>query len=201
MNFLAHLYLSGPNPKIKVGNFIGDFVKGRSFINHFETGIAQGIELHRAIDYFTDHHPVVQESKNRLRPKYRHYSGVIVDVFYDHFLASNWKDFSEESLANFAAQSYQIIEEHKTILPEEVKGMMPYMVSGNWLLNYSKIEGIHRALSGISRRTSFPSKMEEAAEDLKQNRSGFEQEFNLFFPELQKFCQDWIESLGLTNKE
>src|SRR5258708_9145485 len=110
-----------------VGNFIGDFVKGRSLVATYGDGIAKGIELHRAIDEFTDHHPVVKLSKNRLRPKYRHYSGVIVDIFYDHFLAANWNTYSEEPLDRYAARVYQIVLEHKTILPERLHQILPYI--------------------------------------------------------------------------
>lgn len=197
MNFLAHLYLSGPYPKIKVGNFIADFVKGPKFADRFESGIAKGIELHREIDHFTDHHEVVQQSKNRLRPKYRHYSGVIVDVFYDHILARNWSSYSSDTLASFASNSYSILEQHESILPEEANGMMPYMVQGNWLLNYQSVEGIHRALSGMSRRTTFKSKMEEASIDLKNHYHDFEAEFNKFFPELRQFCNKWLDDHGI----
>src|SRR6188768_77560 len=102
MNFLAHLYLSGNDNKIMVGNFIADFVKGRVALNQFEPAIIRGIELHRAIDEYTDNHPVVTISKNRLRPTYRHYSGVIVDVFYDHFLARNWNTYHSDLLPDFA---------------------------------------------------------------------------------------------------
>src|SRR5450432_1821563 len=90
MNFLAHLYLSGDNPQVMIGNFIGDFVKGKNLTERFDTDVAKGIALHREIDWFTDTHIVVKQSKDRLRPKYRHYAGVIVDIFYDHFLAKNW---------------------------------------------------------------------------------------------------------------
>jgi acyl carrier protein phosphodiesterase len=110
MNFLAHLYLSGNNDKIMVGNFMGDFVKGRSALEQFEPEIIRGIELHRAIDEFTDSHAVVSASKDRLRPKYRHYSGVIVDVFYDHFLARNWSDYHDELLPDFADRAYGVIQ-------------------------------------------------------------------------------------------
>ena len=102
MNFLAHLYLSGDNEQIIVGNFIGDFVKGRNALQTFDPTIALGIELHRAIDQFTDTHPVVRSSKDRLRPKYRHYAGVIVDIFYDHFLARKWNDYHKTPLPEFA---------------------------------------------------------------------------------------------------
>ena len=105
MNFLAHLYLSGDNPKVKVGNFIGDFVKGKNLKDRFEADIARGIGLHREIDWFTDTHSIVKQSKDRLRPKYRHYSGVIVDIFYDHFLAKNWDRYSKQLLPDFAEES------------------------------------------------------------------------------------------------
>lgn len=187
MNFLAHLYLSGDNHKIMLGNFIGDFVKGRNAMEQFDPEIVRGIQLHRAIDEFTDSHPVVAASKNRLRPKYRHYSGVIVDVFYDHFLARNWNLYHQELLPDFANKVYDIIQAHDNILPKEVKFMMPYMINGNWLVNYSNTEGIHRALSGMARRTPYESKMEQSVEDLKNNYAEFSQEFASFFPVLKQF--------------
>ena len=193
MNFLAHLYLSGNDQKIMVGNFIADFVKGRRALTQFEPEIIRGIELHRAIDEFTDSHPIVSTSKNRLRPKYRHYSGVIVDVFYDHFLARNWNTYHTDLLPDFSDKAYGIIQSFDSILPEEVKYMMPYMINGNWLVNYSKLEGIHLALSGLSGRTPYESKMEEAVADLELHYTNFEQEFKIFFPELKSFCEKWKE--------
>lgn len=135
---------------------------------------------------------MVQGSKNRLRPKYRHYSGVIVDMFYDHLLAKNWSLYSKEPLEDFADRCYALIQDKEAILPEEVNRLMPYMISGNWLVNYAKTEGLHRALSGMARRTPFESKMDEAVVDLKENYSAFEKEFHQFYPELEKFAADWI---------
>jgi len=195
MNFLAHLYLSGANHKIMIGNFIGDFVKGRNSLEQFDSEIIRGIELHRAIDEFTDSHPTVTASKNRLRPKYRHYSGVIVDVFYDHFLARNWNIYHTELLPDFADKAYGIIQAHELILPKEVKFMMPYMIKGNWLVNYAKTEGIHRALSGMARRTPYESKMDEAVVDLKLNYGEFQNEFTEFFPQLNSFSQKFLSDL------
>lgn len=171
-----------------VGNFIGDFVKGKIALAEFDPEIIKGIELHRAIDEFTDRHEVVTASKNRLRPKYRHYSGVIVDVFYDHFLAKNWNTYHSELLPDFADKAYGIIQSYDAILPKEVKFMMPYMIKGNWLVNYAKTEGIHRALSGMARRTPYESKMEQSVEDLRENYNDFKHEFEKFFPELSSFA-------------
>ncbi len=192
MNFLAHLYLSGDNPKIKTGNFIGDFVKGRNPGERFEADIAKGISLHREIDWYTDTHKIVKQSKDRLRPKYRHYSGVIVDVFYDHFLARNWNNYSSQQLPDFATDCYSIIQQHESIVPEGVNYMLPYMINGNWLVNYATVEGIHRALSGMAKRTRFESKMEESSVDLENWYDHFKEEFDLFFPELVLHCKLWL---------
>ena len=192
MNFLAHLYLSGDQPAIMAGNFMGDFVKGKSYLQLYEADIVKGIELHRSIDEFTDNHPIVTESKNRLRPAYRHYSGVIVDVFYDHFLAHNWNTFHPEKLEVFAQKSYQIILSFDPILPHELKRMMPYMINGNWLVSYRELEGIHRSLSGMARRTPYDSKMDKAVTDLQEHYEAFKNEFMEFFPQLDAFCKAFL---------
>lgn len=191
MNFLAHLYLSGDDSRTMVGNFIGDFVKGRNLHEQFEPGIVKGIELHRAIDAFTDTHPVVKESKVRLRAKYRHFAPVIVDVFYDHFLASDWSLYHHQDLPGFAQYAYDTLMSFDSILPEGVRRMLPYMINGNWLLNYAQVEGIQRALTGMTRRSPYDSKMDESVNDLRQHYDEFHAEFTLFFPELVKFCDDF----------
>lgn len=192
MNFLAHLYLSGDDPKIMVGNFIGDFVKGKNVGGRFEKDIAFGIELHRSIDEFTDHHDIVRTSKKRIRDKYRHYSGVIVDMYYDHFLANQWSQLHPEPLASFAERSYDIMTQHKSVLPEQVNQLLPYMISGNWLVGYGYVEGIGRALSGMSRRTPFQSKMEEAVTDLREHYELFRNEFLEFIPLLKSHTDGMI---------
>ena len=184
MNFLAHLYLSGSDEEIKVGNFIGDFVKGNPR-DQYDGKIVDGIIIHREIDRYTDLHPVSQRSKKRLVEKYRHYSGVIIDIFYDHFLANHWSDFSDIPLADFADESYAIMNKHIDIFPEKARFMLPYMERYNWLVNYAKINGIQRTLQGMSQRTSFRSKMEEATADLEENYEDFERDFFDFFPEIR----------------
>jgi len=191
MNFLAHVYLSGDDEETMVGNFIGDFVKGRDLKAQFGEGIARGIELHRAIDEFTDKHPIVKQSKARLFPTYRHYSAVIVDIFYDHYLAAGWSTYSEEPLEDYAQRVYHLMAKHDSILPEEVRYMLGYMTRGNWLVGYSYVEGIRRALTGMSRRATFESKMDQAVDDLKRDYDSFGADFNKFFPELVRFSTEW----------
>ncbi len=192
MNFLAHIYLSQGHEKLMVGNFIGDFVKGNQ-LESFEEEIKIGVNLHRAIDEYTDTHEIVKLSKGKLREKYRHYSGVIVDVYYDHFLAKNWDTYHQIPLLQFTEQTYQQLLKYNFILPAGAQRMLPYMRDGNWLFNYSKIEGIHQALSGMARRTKFNSKMEQSSEDLRIHYSEFEAEFTSFFKDLTSFSSDWIK--------
>lgn len=194
MNFLAHLFLSGENENILVGNFIADFVKGKRALESFDIKIRRGIELHRAIDLFTDTHAVVASSKDKLRPKYRHYAGVIVDVFYDHYLAKNWGLYANVRLEDFADRAYKTLQRNYNSLPVGVQQMLPYMVRGNWLVNYSRPEGIGRALTGMSRRTPYESKMDEALNDLIKFDDEFEQEFKIFFPELQVEVTRFLEN-------
>lgn len=172
-----------------IGNFIGDFVRGRDLSARYGREIAAGIELHRNIDAFTDAHPVVLESKNRLRPKYRHYAGVIVDIFYDHFLARNWHAYHPELLPDFAERVYQLLNDHRYLLPEKVRFMLPYMEKGNWLVHYARVEGIARALRGMARRSSHNSLMEQAADDLVADYTSYAREFHTFFPQLRDYCR------------
>lgn len=184
MNFLAHLYLSGDDEGVLVGNFIGDFVKG-SQMNGYANSIQKGIRLHRSIDHFTDTHPIVLESKVRLREKFRHYAPVIVDVFYDHFLAKNWSDFSKISLKQYTEDFYALMKKYIDTIPKGVTHMLGFMSRDNWLYNYQFIEGIDRALTGMSRRTKYENKMDEASKALEENYHDFHNEFDQFFPELQ----------------
>ncbi|HLT80606.1 MAG TPA: ACP phosphodiesterase [Cyclobacteriaceae bacterium] len=197
MNFLAHLYLSGDDPEVMVGNFIGDFVKGRDLRSRFRPGIAAGIGLHRAIDEYTDGHPVVDRSKQRLRPELRHYSPVVADMFYDHFLAANWSRYHTEPLPRYAAGVYRLLESYHDVLPAKVKEMLPYMVRGNWLVSYSRIEGIQRALSGMAARTPYESGMETATHLLRTHYERFEEDFTEFFPDLTRFAEEYRNDQGM----
>jgi len=186
VNFLAHAYLSGTDPEIITGNFIGDFVKGNQLSN-FSIPIQNGIRLHREIDYYTDHHSVVHTSKKRLQHNYHHYAGVIVDMFYDHFLAVNWDQWHHEELEQYTNSIYSILDERKLELPERFNYMLTFMRKRDWLSSYSGIGGIHAALNGMARRTKFKSGMETASLDLEDHYKEFETEFETFFPDILNF--------------
>lgn len=187
LNFLAHLFLSGDDDDLKIGNYIGDFVKGNQ-LKKFPERIQKGIVMHRRIDEFTDNHPVVLQSKLRLRPKYRHYSPVIVDMFYDHYLAANWSDYSSHDLKGYTTGFYKMARLRSDEFPERVIDLLNHMSATDWLYHYKEIEGIGRALSGMARRTKFDSGMENSVEDLIEGYDNFLQEFQSFFPELIEYC-------------
>lgn len=190
MNFLAHLYLSGDDEEVLVGNFIGDFVKG-SQLDQYSIKMQKGIRLHRSIDHYTDTHEVVRLSKIRLREKFRHFAPVIVDVYYDHFLAKNWADFSKIPLKQYSENFYQLMKKYVGRIPKGVTNMLKYMSRDNWLYNYQFIEGIDRALTGMSQRTKYENKMDQASQALKDHYGDFQNEFNQFFPELERHVSNF----------
>lgn len=173
---------------------MGDFVKGKAFEN-YPIQIQNGILLHREIDRFTDNHEIVKQSKERLRDKYRHYSGVIVDVFYDHFLANTFEKFRDEPLHSFVMRHYKNLEDNAETLPDRAQNMLTYMVRGNWLENYKELRGIQKTLTGMSRRTKFNSKMDQAIIELTTFHGEFAKEFDAFFPDIQKHATQYRKDL------
>jgi acyl carrier protein phosphodiesterase len=193
VNYLAHLYLSGDDPALRLGNFIADHLKNRP-VSFYQPDIQRGIRLHHAIDCFTDQHPVVAESKARLQPEFRKYAPVIVDVFYDHFLAKKWSLYHPQPLPDYAASIYVEMKNQHELLPVRAQEMLPYMERYDWLTNYAHIDGIRRVMNGMSRRARFDSGMERAPEALERDMSAFDAEFELFFPDLQRFVNEFLEN-------
>jgi len=189
LNYLAHLFLAGTNPEFILGNFIADHVKGSDILKYSET-VKKGISMHRAIDTYTDHHPVVKQSIARLRADFHKYAGVIVDMYYDHFLSANWDEYSPIDLPSFTKTRYDTLNIFQAILPMRSARLLFYMEKQNWLLSYSSFDGMQQAFNGMSRRTTFESKMELAVANLRTDYSEFEYEFREFFPELQLFVKE-----------
>ncbi|MCF6213082.1 MAG: ACP phosphodiesterase [Flavobacteriaceae bacterium] len=194
MNFLAHIYLSNNNEQLQIGNFIADFIKANQY-THLPNTIQKGIFLHRHIDTFTDAHPIVKQSRNRLDKRYGHYRGIIIDIFYDHFLAKNWHQYNDNSLSDYTTQFYKTLETHKEILPDRVKQLLAYLVKDNWLLNYANFEGIEKTLIGMNKRTHQKSQMQLAITDLKLHYRKFESDFTNFFENLCNFSAKKITEL------
>lgn len=183
MNFLAHIYLSGPNELLTLGNFSADGIRGKTY-NSYPNAMQAGILLHRFIDTYTDAHPIFRQSTKRLHSAYSHYSGVIVDIFYDHFLAKNWSNYSDQPLEEFIQEFYKSLKKNFELLPERFKHLTPFMIEDNWLLSYVTIEGIQKVLTGMNRRTKNRSQMHEATKELKLYYLEFENDFTIFFDDL-----------------
>ena len=194
MNFLAHIYLSHDDDEIKIGNFIADSIRGKKY-KEYPPQIQRGILLHRHIDTFTDAHPTVRLSTKRLHKNYSHYSGVIVDILYDHFLAKNWEHYSKIPLKTYATNFYNLLEDHYETLPQNVQNLLPHMIQENWLLSYASIEGITKVLEGMNRRTKNRSKMNLAVAELQEYYDEFETEFTSFFDELIEFSKQKLKEL------
>ncbi|MFN6945223.1 MAG: ACP phosphodiesterase [Cytophagaceae bacterium] len=184
MNYLAHAFLS-TSDEILIGNFIGDSVKGK-FINKYPEGISQGIFLHRAIDTYTDCHPTFRKSKSRLRAKYGLFSGILVDMFYDHFLAAQWSQYSCVSLTDFSSNTYKTIQKYHYYLPDKIKIILPYMISEDWLYSYSTFKGIQKSLIGINDRTRQRGMISDAHLDLMEYYYYFFDDFRIFFDDVRK---------------
>jgi acyl carrier protein phosphodiesterase len=189
MNFLAHIYLSGSSDEFKVGNFIGDYVKGKDY-EKFPPEIRKGILMHRGIDWFTDNHPIVRQSKTYFTPRYHKFSGIIIDIFYDHFLANEWNSFSDENLHDFVDSVNKVILKYADVFPEGIKKIVPYFIADNWFETYASIEGIEKILMKMSQRTSLPYEDNYAIEVLKDKYNSIRDEFLEFFPQIINFVEE-----------
>ena len=197
MNFLAHLYLSKNDTSIMIGNFIADHIQGNKY-EGFSSEIQQGIFLHREIDTFTDAHEVVRKSKRRLHERYRHYDGVIIDIFYDYFLAKNWASYSEIPLELFTKSVYNLLDEIKLDLPIKSQQFINYMIEYNILFNYKYKDGIEKVLNGMNKRTKGKSQMNLAIEDLHSLEAEFEADFTVFFKELIAHTNQKLKKIDTT---
>jgi acyl carrier protein phosphodiesterase len=191
LNFLAHAYLSGDDPDLLFGNFVADSIKGKA-LETFPSRVRDGVMLHRSIDTFTDQHHLVKECVLFLQPTFRKYSGVVADIYFDHFLALHWQKFSEKDLTIYATEVYKIMIRRFAYLPPRSKRIMPWMIAQNWLVGYANLRDLERVFRGMSRRTNFDSGMENAVVFLKENYSFFDERFQSFFPQLIDHCEKYI---------
>lgn len=191
MNHLAHFFLSKEeNEEVSIGNFIADFISNKE-VAAFSDNIQKGIKLHRAIDTFTDAHPVVKQSTRRLHPFHHKYAPVIVDVYYDFLLAKNWQKFAPPSVSieNFAENTYILLEKYCAIMPEKLQKRLPLMIADNFLIQYTSLEGLQNTFDRIGKYAAFQGNFGNASKHLNDFLTDFDNEFLVFFPELQQHVQ------------
>jgi acyl carrier protein phosphodiesterase len=186
MNYLVHLYLSDPDPMVRLGNLMGDFVKGPLEDAAYPVGIIRGMRQHRDLDSYSQRSPTVKISKNRIDPYFGYFRSIMVDVFYDHFLSSNWTQHAAGSLEEFAESIYCLLEEHAPILPDGLKKITARMIKYNWLVSYREIWVMERALKRLGWRLSRKNPLAEGYGELLKNYDDLEDDCGHFLNEAQK---------------
>ncbi len=196
MNHLAHFVLSGDDEDLAIGNFVADFITNRQ-LPDFREGVQRGIHLHRAIDAFTDAHPVVKQSTKRLHPFHHKYSPVIVDVYYDFLLAKNWEEcqatYPSVPLSFFVENAYNLLTDRVKEMPERLQMFLPRMIADDFLMTPTTFEGLNKSFERIEKATHFPSNFSKAAGHLEEFLDAFDVEFCQFFPDLQNHVTEFLK--------
>ena len=188
MNYLVHLYLAGNDPDLQLGGLMGDFVKGPLPAGYAER-LALGLYLHRRIDSLAQTSIHTRLSRQKLRLEFGHGRGIIIDIFYDHFLATSWEDYSSEPLTEFASRVYQLLDRHHALLPTGLQRIAPHMIENNWLGSYRHREVVGRALHRIAQRLSRPLPLAEALDELAANETALRLDFKNFMTEAIEFVK------------
>jgi acyl carrier protein phosphodiesterase len=188
VNYLFHLYLAEDSQESLVGNMLGDFVKGR-LDERYPPAITRGIERHRQVDAFAQDNAAFQRSKRRIDDSYRHYKAVLVDVFYDHFLARQWASYSPLPLPEFSQRAYQALQAHYPLLPERLQQMLPRMIAVDWLTSYRELPNIGIALERMATRLSRPNPLGRGVEELVRHYAGLEGDFREFMVEVEAYLR------------
>jgi acyl carrier protein phosphodiesterase len=189
MNHLAHLLLGGPDPEVLIGNLAGDFVHG-PLRDHFTSEVRAGIVMHRRIDSFTDSNPSVGESRRIIAVRFGHYSRIIADIFFDHFLALSWQDYVPEPLESFLTRTFALLDARVALMPEGLQHVYPRMRDGSWFRSYATLEGIRSALWHTSNRLSRRPELASATSLLVDEREALRERFAIFFPQVLAFAAE-----------
>lgn len=189
MNYLSHLFLADDSEESKIGNLLGDFVKGK-LIDEYSPEITRGIKIHRKIDFFTDTNETVKKTKKLISPERRKYSGVIVDIFFDHFLTQKWDSYSDKDFDLFIEDTYKILLKYLDIYPPNAKVLIPRIVQKDWLRKYGDFDGLSLVFDRMSQRVKRENPLKGSEQELRDNYSEIEKNFNIFLPEVVKFVEE-----------
>lgn len=187
MNYLFHLYLSGDDPDLLTGNFMGDFVKGR-LGDSYPPRLRRGLELHRSIDSFAQDQPDFNRSRLRLDESFGLYRGIMVDLFYDHFLAVTWSNWSNESLSRYLQRVRRVIERRRPHLPERLQTILP-IIFEDMIPSYLDPDGVGRALARMSRRIKRENPLAGGGAELIRHYQGLSEDFGKFLPAARDFVE------------
>ena len=193
MNYLAHLLLADDTDASRIGNLLGDFTRGslEELGKIYPPELVQGIKMHRAVDRFTDSHPVFKQCRSLLAPERRRFAGIIIDILFDHYLCKHWADYSDTPLDAFCQQVYAAFEKHPEWRAGRLAGAFPLMKRENWLMAYTTVDGIELTLQRVSRRSPRVGAIAGGIHDFKKHYADFEQAFHVYMPELVHFVRQW----------
>lgn len=194
MNFLGHIFLTPDDDELLLGNFIADSVKGNPY-KQFKKGVADGVMLHRMIDGYTDKHELVKLGVGRLKPSQGRYASVVIDVLYDHILASNWERFHSSSLHNFTQDTFVRLENLSDHFPPRVERFFPFMKAQNWLYNYQFEWGLIKSLQGLDSRSAIDTEMYLSVEVYREYEKTYFAEFEAFIKDIQNEVRTYSSSI------
>ena len=203
MNYLAHLFLSRESGDAVIGGLLGDFVKGAA-VDSYAPEIRAAIVLHRRIDRYTDAHAVVRESRSLISVPRRRFAGIMVDVFYDHFLVRHWNRFSDVPLAVFTREVYGQLLPQRASFPERLQRILPHMIADDWLGSYGRMTVVDAALRGIARRFKHKQRAEvlaDSARELGHNYLQLENHFLTFFPQLMHYAEQCKQARAAARRD
>lgn len=192
MNYLAHVYLSHDTPEAITGAMLGDFVKGR-VPQRWGAAVSEAIRRHRAIDRFTDAHPAVRASRALLTAQHRRFGGILIDVFYDHFLARDWARYHDRPLPEFTRRVYEVLLPQRALFPTRLQRILPAMAQDDWLAAYADVDSVNAALHGIARRFRYPERaavLRTSVSELERNYGPLAALFDRFFRDVRSFVRD-----------
>jgi len=183
MNFLAHVFLSSHDFDLALGNLIADQIKGKAYLN-LPSKIQEGVLLHRKMDYYTDRHPAFKQCVKKLFHSHRHYSNVLVDMFFDHFLAKNWNQYHPQKLTEFTTQFYAFLSKNQSMVPEPCSRFLGYLIQYNWFEAYATLDGLEQILAQMEKRTQFESNLAWGRVALENDYTFFESHFTAFLADI-----------------
>lgn len=194
MNYLAHIRLAGDDPECVIGNFLGDFVKGRLTEDIYTPGIRRGIIMHRKIDAWTDSHERTKKCARLISSERRRWSRVIIDIFYDHLLAVNWERYSDESLRECLDRAYGIILGAVDVFPEHIAARIGTIIEDGWIERYQSVSGLRLVFEGVSRRVRRKNPLAGSESELVAHYDEMNEHFNEFFPEIIEYVRRFEEA-------
>lgn len=189
VNYLAHLLLSPPDDLSRLGNILADFLRGVDQ-EALPLPVQQGIKLHQKVDGFTDAHPDVRELRRLFSPARRRFSGVILDVVFDHYLIKHWSNYSDCDFDEFVDSAYSSLGAHTELMPDRMQLVVSWMTQRDWIRSYAELKGIGRALDGLAGRLKMNHSFHGSIEEVEEHYPAIEQGFLRFFPQLIEYVED-----------